>query len=212
MKELKSFSSLPNYFSLFMKNKECIELLFELLAGLPDEIPLVSEETTTKTQPGTNLPTISSGGITSSTGSTTQNNGLSTTTITTTTTTSSTSSSKQNSAGAKKWDEEEQKAVHYSYQVLKDTFKLGQDNSVRDTAMENKLIQVILDRIAIVSKEVKRTFIANPEAQLELDAAVIPSTEPTKSVMKLPSSATEDDTKKKPITKKGIGYGSDNTG
>jgi len=38
MKELKSFSTLPKYFSLFMKNKECIELLFELLAGLPDEM------------------------------------------------------------------------------------------------------------------------------------------------------------------------------
>lgn len=39
MKELKSFSTLANYFGLFMKNKDCIELLFELLAGLPDEMP-----------------------------------------------------------------------------------------------------------------------------------------------------------------------------
>ena len=55
MKELKSFSALPNYFSLYMKNKECIELLFELLAGLPDEsnsateIPKPSSETNSTT-------------------------------------------------------------------------------------------------------------------------------------------------------------------
>lgn len=77
--------------------------------------------------------------------------------------------------------------------------------------MENKLIQVILDRIAIVSKEVKRTFVVNPEAQLEAEVVVVP-TEAIKTVMKLPTSVAEDETKKKPITKKGIGYGSDNTG
>lgn len=53
MKELKSFSTLPNYFSLFMKNKECIELLFELLAGLPDEIPVGTEDPS-KSIAGTN--------------------------------------------------------------------------------------------------------------------------------------------------------------
>lgn len=55
MKELKSFSTLPNYFSLFMKNKECIELLFELLAGLPDEIPSAVEDPS-KNMAGTNQP------------------------------------------------------------------------------------------------------------------------------------------------------------
>lgn len=35
--ELKSFSSLPHFFGLFMKNKECVELLFSLMAGLPDQ-------------------------------------------------------------------------------------------------------------------------------------------------------------------------------
>ena len=37
VQELSSFSSLPNFFGLFLKNKECIELLFQLLAGVPDE-------------------------------------------------------------------------------------------------------------------------------------------------------------------------------
>lgn len=51
--ELKSFSSLDNYFALFMKNKDSMELLFELLAGLPDELPVVSDDATKKS-PGTN--------------------------------------------------------------------------------------------------------------------------------------------------------------
>jgi len=34
--ELKSFSKLPNFFGLFMKNKECVELLFSLMSGAPD--------------------------------------------------------------------------------------------------------------------------------------------------------------------------------
>ena len=35
--ELQSFSNLPNFFILFMKSKERLELLFSLLAGKPDE-------------------------------------------------------------------------------------------------------------------------------------------------------------------------------
>lgn len=37
IQELSSFSALPHFFGLYMKNKDCIELLFNLLAGLPDE-------------------------------------------------------------------------------------------------------------------------------------------------------------------------------
>ena len=37
IKELSSFSRLPHFFGLFIKNKDCIELLFQILAGLPDE-------------------------------------------------------------------------------------------------------------------------------------------------------------------------------
>jgi hypothetical protein len=37
VQELKSFSSFPYFFSLFMKNKDNVELLFNLLAALPDK-------------------------------------------------------------------------------------------------------------------------------------------------------------------------------
>ena len=37
VQELSVFSALPHFFGLYMKNKECIELLFNLLTGLPDE-------------------------------------------------------------------------------------------------------------------------------------------------------------------------------
>jgi len=37
MCELETFSSLPHFFEFFMKDKYFIELLFQLLAGLPDQ-------------------------------------------------------------------------------------------------------------------------------------------------------------------------------
>jgi hypothetical protein len=37
VQELKSFSSFPYFFSLYMKNKQNVELLFNLLAALPDK-------------------------------------------------------------------------------------------------------------------------------------------------------------------------------
>jgi hypothetical protein len=37
--EVDSFSNLPYFFSLFIKNEDCKHLLFQLLAGTPDEQP-----------------------------------------------------------------------------------------------------------------------------------------------------------------------------
>lgn len=37
LKELSSFSALPNFFGLFMKDKDCIELFFQVLSGAPDD-------------------------------------------------------------------------------------------------------------------------------------------------------------------------------
>ena len=37
IQELASFSQLPNYFGVFLKNRQCIDLLFQILAGLPDD-------------------------------------------------------------------------------------------------------------------------------------------------------------------------------
>ncbi|KAL4506801.1 hypothetical protein ABPG72_001222 [Tetrahymena utriculariae] len=199
MKELKKFSLLPNYFGLFMKNKDCIELLFELLAGLPDEIP-TQDDKNKKLSGGFNvLPTTSATTVTSSTTTAT------TTTATTTAATSGNVKDKQNAAGAKKWDEEEQKAVNYSYQVLKDTFKLGQDNAIRAAALEHGLIEAILEKIAQTSKEIKRTFVADSASNEEEE-------QEDKNNLTLTKQASEDDGKKKIVQKKGIGYGSDNTG
>mmetsp|Transcript_9034 Transcript_9034/g.8497 ORF Transcript_9034/g.8497 Transcript_9034/m.8497 type:complete len:82 (-) Transcript_9034:654-899(-) len=36
LKELESFSELPLFFQLFLKNTKCKDLLFKILAGLPD--------------------------------------------------------------------------------------------------------------------------------------------------------------------------------
>lgn len=103
MKELRSFSTLPNYFGLFMKNKECIELLFELLAGLPDETPIFLSSPPI-IDPKTKLPINASGG------NNVPPSGNLNTVITSTTTTTVTSGSDKtdkNAGGAKKWDEEE---------------------------------------------------------------------------------------------------------
>lgn len=37
VQELKSFSCFPYFFSLYMKNKDNVQLLFNLLAALPDK-------------------------------------------------------------------------------------------------------------------------------------------------------------------------------
>ena len=37
LKELQSFSEIPYYFQIFMKNKKCKELLFKILSGEPDK-------------------------------------------------------------------------------------------------------------------------------------------------------------------------------
>ena len=36
LKELESFSEIPLFFQLFLKNTRCKDLLFKVLAGLPD--------------------------------------------------------------------------------------------------------------------------------------------------------------------------------
>ena len=36
LKELESFSEIPLFFQLFLKNARCKDLLFKVLAGLPD--------------------------------------------------------------------------------------------------------------------------------------------------------------------------------
>ena len=44
LQELESFSAIPLFFRLFIKNKKCKDLLFKVLAGLPEEETIVSDE------------------------------------------------------------------------------------------------------------------------------------------------------------------------
>jgi len=37
LKELQSFSEIPLFFQIFMKNKKCKDLLFQILGGAPDK-------------------------------------------------------------------------------------------------------------------------------------------------------------------------------
>lgn len=37
LKELESFSEIPLFFQFFLKNNRCKDLLFKVLAGLPDQ-------------------------------------------------------------------------------------------------------------------------------------------------------------------------------
>ncbi len=37
LKELESFSEIPLFFQLFLKNSRCKDLLFKVLAGMPDQ-------------------------------------------------------------------------------------------------------------------------------------------------------------------------------
>ena len=37
LKELDSFSNIPLFFQMFLKNQKCKDLLFKILAGAPDQ-------------------------------------------------------------------------------------------------------------------------------------------------------------------------------
>ena len=51
LKELESFSEIPLFFQLFLKNTRCKDLLFKVLAGLPDtEITAEGSKTEAKTR------------------------------------------------------------------------------------------------------------------------------------------------------------------
>ena len=147
--ELHSFSNLPHFFGLLMKNKECIELLFQLLKGTPDEEPEKPADKKTLD---------------------------------------------------KKWEDEEQKAVRFSYKILSDVFKVDNNASIRDFALEKQLLDRFLDRIALISKENGRKW------------QEVIEEEKKEEEVKTEKKKEEDDGKKKIVKKKGIGYASDNTG
>lgn len=96
------------------------------------------------------------------------------------------------------WDKEEQKAVKYSYEILGDVFKDEHDHKIRQFAYENNFIHSILERMAIVSKEKVREYVDEEEE--------------VKEEIVLKKKVSNDDGKKEIRKKKGLGYGSDQTG
>ena len=68
-------------------------------------------------------------------------------------------SKKPEDAKSKKLDEEEQKAVKFCYQIVADVFRVGDDPKLMDIALEKNILERILDRLAIVSKEAKRRWV-----------------------------------------------------
>lgn len=105
VKELATFSKMPFFFKLFMRNQSCFELLFEIVRGLPDS----------------------------------------------------------GSDSSKDWEAEEQRAVKYCYLILAEVFRVDTEMSIRRSAVENRFIDRILDRIASISKETKRKWMGDQE-------------------------------------------------
>lgn len=167
VQELSSFSSLPHFFGLFMKNKECIDLLFQILAGTPDMEDVEQAKPLDGKKPGDKGP----------------------------------------AQADRKWEEQEHKAVRFSYQVLSDVFRVDNDAKIRDFALENQLIERILDRIGIISKEQKRKWAAEVEVESGGDEERKKDT-----AAELKTNQKQEDYKKKIVKKKGVGYASDHTG
>jgi hypothetical protein len=75
------------------------------------------------------------------------------------------------------------------------------DNSskIREFAMKNKFFETMLERLHIITKEPKRALGAEEEIPEELPN------------LQINRQTSEDDTKRKKLKKKGIGYGTDNS-
>ncbi|CAD8118277.1 unnamed protein product [Paramecium sonneborni] len=141
--ELSAFCSVPQFFSYYLKNKKSMELLFQLLAGTPD----------------------------------------------------------QPNSDQKAWKEKEIEAVKFIYDTLSDVFKTHNNQEIRIIAINDNLIQKILDKIAIVSKEKKRVYQA------------IIAEEPEQQQQQQQNQAQSDKGVDRKLKKKqGVGYGSDQTG
>ncbi|CAD8207678.1 unnamed protein product [Paramecium octaurelia] len=141
--ELSAFCSVPQFFSYFLKNKKSMELLFQLLAGTPD----------------------------------------------------------QPNSDQKAWKEKEIDAVKFIYDTLSDVFKTHNNQEIRIIAIKDNLIQKILDKIAIVSKEKKRVY-----------QAVIAEEPQQQQQQQQPQAQGDKSVDRKPKKKQGVGYGSDQTG
>jgi len=81
------------------------------------------------------------------------------------------------------WEEEGQKAVKFSYQILSDVFRIDSDSKIRIFALENQFIDRILDKIALITKEIKRKYVK--------DATIVDEKLPSPKLVK--KNSAEDD-------------------
>ena len=104
----------------------------------------------------------------------------------------------------KNWEQEETKATRFIYQILADIFKLDKSTQLRSIELNEGFIEVVLDKLAFISKETVRRF------EAAIAPAEPPAKDPTKEEEPKESPATpaqKEDTRNK--KKKGIGYGVD---
>ena len=119
LQELESFTKLPLFFQLFIKDKNFKDLLFEILAGVPD----------------------------------------------------------QETGNSQLWSEKQVEAVKLTYKIIREMFQVSKDNSIREKAAENGLIEKILLRLKEVTGEFERSLVTEGENDEE---EVKPPTEEVK--------------------------------
>jgi len=78
-------------------------------------------------------------------------------------------------------------------------FRIDNDSKIRIFALENQFIDRILDKMALITKEIKRKYVK--------DLDIVEEELPVIKIDKKPS--VEDDGQKKIVKKKGVGYGND---
>jgi len=101
---------------------------------------------------------------------------------------------------AKKWEEKELNSHKHIYQALADSFKMGSGVDACNIVIKTNKFSKILEALAVITKEKARRWVDNPEEEDKRDSV---QTSPVK---------VEDTTggdKKKPLKKKGVGYGTD---
>ncbi|KAL4475099.1 hypothetical protein ABPG74_001795 [Tetrahymena malaccensis] len=210
VQELNTFSILPNFIHEYMKKKEGVNILFQLLSGSLDS----SNELRSEKQEDNKISQMKQPLL----------DGLSEELPIPKYFKKSYYSQEKNKEDlekSKQFEEQERNAVQNIYEILAQLFQQDKDNhKIKSIAIENNILQMIFDRISSVSKEQPRKFIDNTLAQekrlndddnkLKLDSPVfIIGVQRTGQGEKDEKSRSNQQADKK---KKGTGYASDNTG
>jgi len=99
---------------------------------------------------------------------------------------------------AKKWEEKELNSHKHIYQALADSFKMGSGVDACDLVIKTNKFSKILEALAVITKEKPRKWVDNPEEE-----------DKRESVQTSPAKLGDTTDKKKPLKKKGVGYGTD---